>query len=392
MRQMPPLVIHAGRVLTPHEELSDAAVVIEGRTISAVVRRDALTLPVGARELDAKSLTVVPGFVDVHIHGAGGHDVMEGSPDALATIAGTVARTGTTSIVATTVTAAVDATCRSVEAIARFIRGQSPPSRDPAAEYAGIHFEGPFLSHIRCGAQPAEWIIPPSLPVFRRLMESAGGCARILTLAPEIAGALDLVQEARKSGLVVGMGHTDATYAQARAGIERGATHGVHVFNAMRPFSHRETGVVGAILTDARVTAELIADGVHVDPAAMRVLFLAKGASGIVLVSDATAATGMPDGKYQLGPLEVTVSGGVCRNAQGNLAGSTLTLDRALRNIVALSVPLQDAVRMLTSNPARLLGIGKTKGVLAAGADADLVLLDSNLNVRGVLTRGVGLA
>ena len=247
------------------------------------------------------------------------------------------------------------------------------------------------MSHARHGAQPAEWIRPPSVGLFQKLLEAAGGCARILTLAPEIPGALDLVESARKAGLVVGLGHTDATYAETQAAIERGATHGIHVFNAMRPFTHRETGVVGAVLTDPRVTAELIADGVHVDDPAMRILIAAKGFERVVLVSDATAAAGMPDGSYRLGPLEVTVTGGVCRNAHGHLAGSTLTLDRALRNIVALGVPLREALCMLTVNPSRVLGLEKTKGILAPGADADLVLLDSNLEVKGVMTRGVGL-
>ncbi|HEX2711432.1 MAG TPA: amidohydrolase family protein, partial [Candidatus Acidoferrales bacterium] len=214
---------------------------------------------------------------------------------------------------------------------------------------------------------------------------------RILTLAPELPGALDLVGFARHAGLVVAVGHTDATYAETCAAFRRGASHAAHIFNAMRPFSHRETGVLGAVLTACEVTAELIADGVHVDAPAMRLLLAAKGVESLLLVSDGTAATGMPDGKYLLGAGEASVLGGVCRNAEGKLAGSTLTLDRALRNIMALGVPLADTVRMLTLNPARLLGLERTKGVLAPGADADLVLLDADMNVAGVMTRGVGL-
>jgi N-acetylglucosamine-6-phosphate deacetylase len=224
------------------------------------------------------------------------------------------------------------------------------------------------------------------------MLDAASRCARILTLAPELPGALELVDAARDAGLVVGIGHTNATYDQTHAAIRKGAGHAVHVFNAMRPFSHRETGVVGAVLTSPEVTAEVIADGVHVDAPAIRLLLAAKGADRVVLISDGTAATGMPDGKYQLGPLEVTVAGGVCRDAVGHLAGSTLTLDRALRNIVRLGVSVQDAVKMLTLNPARVLGLEKTKGILAPGADADLVVLDSNLKVAGVMTRGAGLS
>src|SRR6266404_4764115 len=185
------------------------------------------------------------------------------------------------------------------------------------------------------------------------------------------------------------MGHTDATYEQARAAMARGVRSATHVYNAMRPFSHRDPGIIGAVLTTPEVNAELIADGVHVEEAAMKLLLLAKGAAHVTLVSDGLSATGMPDGKYMLGKLEVTVSGGVCRNAEGKLAGSTLTLDRALRNVVALGIPLQDAVRMLTANPAKLLGIEFKKGALRTGADADIVLLDENLQVTNVWTRGL---
>lgn len=383
--------IYADRALTPLEEITDCVVLVEDRRISAVGRRDSVRVPPGACEIRAPGMTIVPGFVDVHIHGAGGHDVMEADPAALDAVARTAARFGTTSLVATTVTAALDPTCHSLEGIARFIRDKSPPGGDaPEAEILGIHFEGPFISHARRGVHPEDWIAVPSASSLSRMLGAAAGCGKILTLAPELPGALDLVDAARAEGLVVAMGHTDAIYDEAQAAIQRGARHAVHVFNAMRPFSHRETGVLGAVLTSPDVTTELIADGVHVDPAAMRLLFAAKGAARVVLVSDATSAAGMPDGTYRLGTFEVTVSGGVCRNIHGRLAGSTLTLDRALSNVVALGVPLPDAARMLTLNPATLLGLELTKGVLAPGADADLVLLNSDMHVAGVMTRGAG--
>jgi len=318
---------------------------------------------------------------------------MEASPEALAGVAATAARHGTTTLVATTVTTSEEHICRSTEGIARYIRSAGNlPQGEPRAEVAGIHFEGPFISRVRRGVHSPDWIAAPAVASLERYLQAAAGTGKILTLAPELPGALALVDAARGAGLVVALGHTDATYAEASAAIERGACHAVHVFNAMRPFSHRETGVLGAVLTSAGVTAELIADSVHVDAPAMRLLLRAKGAERVLLVSDGTAATGMPDGKYQLGTFEVIVSGGVCRNAEGRLAGSTLTLDRAIRNIVTLGVSLADAVRMVTLNPARLLGLEGRKGVLAPGADADLVLLDSALNVAGVMTRGVGLA
>ncbi len=387
--------IFADRAFTPYEEIPDAVVVVDGPRIATVGRREQIVVPSAALRREAPGLTVVPGFVDVHIHGAAGRDVMEASPEtpeALSVIAKAAAQRGTTSLVATTVTATEERTCRAVAGIAAWIDSQrrQPAGPAPQAEILGIHFEGPFISAARRGVHPAECITPPSTVLLDKFLAAARGAGRILTLAPELPGALELIAAARQRGLVVSMGHTDATFAEATEAIARGAQHAAHVFNAMRPFAHRETGVVGAVLTAPRVTAALIADGVHVDPAAMRVLLASKGAPGVILVSDGTAATGMPDGIYRLGTFEVKVSGGVPRSLDGKLAGSTLTLDRALRNIIALGVSFGDALAMLTANPARLLRLEGKKGALAPGADADLVLLDSRLEVAGVMTRGAG--
>ncbi len=384
--------IFADRALTPFDDISDAVVVVHGGKIVEVGSRRTVSVPHSARKISTKGKTVVPGFVDVHIHGAGGRDVMEGSAEALETVAGTVARRGTTSLVATTVTASPEEICQSTAGIARFImRTGEAPARELGAEIVGIHFEGPFISAARRGVHPAEWIAAPSADLLAEFLRQARGTALLLTLAPEIPGAMELIATARAAGLVVSLGHTDANYEQAQAAIAAGARHVAHIFNAMRPFSHRGTGILGAVLTSPEVSAELIADGVHVDAAAMRMVWRLKGAEHLILVSDATAATGMPDGKYRLGTMEVNVSGGVCRNKEGRLAGSTLTLDLALRNIVALGVSLQEALPALTSNPARQIGLGARKGILAPGADADLVLLDANLEVAGVMTRGAGL-
>ena len=387
---MTTILLHTARALTPTTEIPDVGILIRDGVIEAIGPRQGMSLPAGAQEIVAAQQTAIPGFVDVHIHGAGGHDVMEGSEEAMSAVTRTVARHGTTSFVATTVTASPDDTCRSVEGIARFIATQHETD-EPRAEVLGIHYEGPFISPARRGVHPKEWIQLPSAELLEKLLHAASGNARILTIAPELLGAAPCIEAARNAGVVVAMGHTDATYEQARMGMARGVRHAVHVYNAMRPFSHRDSGVIGAVLTSPEVTAELIADGVHVEEAAMRLLLQAKGTGCVILVSDGISATGMPDGKYQLGKIEVTVSGGVCRNAEGNLAGSTLTLDRALRNIVALGVSLPDAVRMLTVNPATLLGIEFKKGALRTGADADIVLLDEGLHVTNVWARGVPL-
>lgn len=380
-------LVHVARALTPTAEITDAGILIREGVIEELGPREGMRLPDGAVEFKATRKIAVPGFVDVHIHGAGGRDVMEGSPEALAGVTRTVARHGTTSLVATTVTASPEDTIRSVEGIAHYI-SQQHETDDARAEVLGIHFEGPFLSPVRRGVHPPEWLKLPSLEFLEKLLKAAAGNARILTLAPELLGAMPCIDAARNAGLVVAAGHTDATYEQARAAIAHGVRHAVHVYNAMRPFSHRDSGVIGAVLTSPEVTAELIADGVHVEETAMKVLLQAKGPERMILISDGISATGMPDGNYILGKLEVTVSGGICRNSEGKLAGSTLTLDRALRNITALGIPLADAVRMLTLNPATLLGIEFKKGALRTGADADIVLLDEELQLTNVWVRG----
>jgi len=380
-------LLHPKRAITPYGEINDAAILVREGQIESVGPREAVALPSGAVEVAAVGLTAIPGFVDVHIHGAGGRDVMEGSADALRVVAQKLAQFGTTSFLATTVTAGTDDTIRAVEGIARYVAEQH--KFEPAcAEVLGIHFEGPFLSKARRGVHPADLLQLPSAPVLDRFLKAAAGNARLLTIAPELLGAAPCIDAARNAGLVVSIGHTDATYEQARAAIARGARHATHVYNAMRPFTHRDPGVIGAVLTSTDVTAELIADGIHVDEVAMKILLQAKGSERVVLISDGISATGMPDGKYMLGGIEVTVSNGVCRNAEGNLAGSTLTLDRALRNIVNLGIPLPAAVRMLTQNPASLLGIEFKKGALRTGADADILLLDEALQIRQVWTRG----
>lgn len=387
---MSTLLIHAGRALTPTAEIHDAGILVRDGTIEAIRPRSGMSAPAGAQEIRATGNTAIPGFIDVHIHGAGGHDVMEGSEPALRAITRKVSEYGTTSVVATTVTASTDDTLRAVEGIAGYIARQHETS-EVRAEVLGIHFEGPFISKQRRGVHPSEWIQLPSAETLNRFLKAAAGNARILTIAPEVLGAAPCIDAARAAGLVVSMGHSDATYEQARAAMARGARSATHVYNAMRPFSHRDPGVIGAVLTSPEINAELIADGVHVEEAAMKLLLLAKGTEHVTLVSDGLSATGMPDGKYTLGGFEVTVSGGVCRNAEGTLAGSTLTLDRALRNIVALGIALPDAVRMLTLNPAALLGIEFKKGALRVGADADILLLDEGLHLAGVWARGVAL-
>jgi N-acetylglucosamine-6-phosphate deacetylase len=381
------LLVRAARILTPAEEIRDGALLIEDGKVLAAGAREGLRSPPGASEIDLGNHLIIPGFVDLHIHGAGGHDVMEASSEALTVITRMAARNGTTTMLATTVTASAHETDCSLAGIAKYIA--SPANREPGrCEIAGIHLEGPFISAARRGVHPAKDTAAPSVQRLRAMCGAAGGNVRILTLAPELPGAQELIQYCMETGVIVSLGHTDATYEQATAAIKAGARQATHVFNAMRPFHQRDAGVLGAVLTDPRIIAELIADGVHVDSGAIRLLLATKGTEHILLVSDGTAATGMPDGNYRLGTLEVSVREGICRNEEGQLAGSTLTLDRALRTIVSLGVPLLDAVRMATSQPAAALGLTR-KGQLMPGADADFVVLTPQLKVERVASRAV---
>lgn len=390
---MPTTAIYASRILTPTEEVSDAVILVDGTKITAVGHRDEIQVPSDAIHYAASGSTVVPGFVDVHIHGAGGHDVMEGTARSLDKVTETVARYGTTSILATTVTAPMDQTCHGLEGIARYVHKnkEQHESGKLAAEILGVHLEGPFIAKSQRGVHPVESLVKPSVEALETLMKAADGLVRIVTTAPELPGALKMIEYAAARGIVAAMGHTNADYDEARAGIQAGARHSVHTYNAMRPFEHRDPGILGAILTDPEITAEVIADGHHVAGPAIQILMGTKGFETVILISDGIAATGMRDGIYPLGNFKVTVKDGVCRNEEGKMAGSTLTLDRALRFVVALGVPFADAVKMVTIQPARRIGVAGKKGIIAPGCDADLVVLTPDLRVEGVMTRGVGL-
>lgn len=390
---MPTTAIYASRILTPTEEVSDAVILVEGTKITAVGHRDEIQVPSDAVHYASPGSTVVPGFVDIHIHGAGGHDVMEGMARSLDKVTETVARYGTTSILATTVTAPMDQTCHGLEGIARYVHNHEQPHENGklAAEILGVHLEGPFISKSQRGVHPVDSLVKPSVEALETLMKAADGLVRIVTTAPELPGALKMIEYATARGIVAAMGHTNADYDEARAGIQAGARHSVHTYNAMRPFEHRDPGILGAILTDPEITAEVIADGHHVAGPAIQILMGTKGFETVILISDGIAATGMRDGTYPLGNFKVTVKDGVCRNEEGKMAGSTLTLDRALRFVVALGVPFADAVKMVTIQPARRIGVAGKKGIIAPGCDADLVVLTPDLRVEGVMTRGVGL-
>jgi N-acetylglucosamine-6-phosphate deacetylase len=375
------LVLRGGRVVTP-DGVRDADVIVRGQRIVAVDPPSARGEEVEVVDLAGR--WVLPGFVDLHVHGGGGAQCNTATADDVQRVARFHARYGTTSLLATTVAASVE----DLLAALRAMRAAAAAPAADGAEVLGAHLEGPFLSPRWPGAMDARHFVAPDLAVADRLL--AGGGVRMLTLAPELRGALELVRVAAAAGVVVSMGHTGATYGEASAAVDAGARAATHVFNAMRPFHHREPGVLGAALDLDGVTCEVICDGVHVDAAAMRLLVRSKGPARIALVTDAIEATGLPDGDYRLGARPISVVGGRATLPESEtIAGSTLTMARALRTAVELcGVAVEDAARMASTTPAELLGIADRKGLLAAGRDADVAILDPDLSLAGVLARG----
>ena len=389
----PVKAILAGTIYTPAEEITNGVILIDGNRVARVGPREHVKIPAGAAVVDNQDRIVVPGFIDIHIHGAAGSDLMEATPEAASAVGMYLARHGTTSYLATTVTASLDRTLHALRNLGEIIRsqqsGHGSAEKIAGALPVGIHIEGPFLAAKKRGAHPVSQLRKPSLELAERLLDAAGSTARIFTLAPELEGALTVLEFVRSQGVRIGLGHSNATYEEAERAIAAGASHAVHVYNAMRPFAHRDSGILGAVLTDNRVTAELICDGVHVEAAAIRLLVDAKGVERVVLVSDSSSGAGMPDGNYRLGNFTIHVAGGVCRTVEGNLAGSTITLDAALRNLVSFTgFSYQQCLPATTLTPARILGLEKQKGVIAPGADADFAILDRNYYVTQTYVRG----
>ena len=312
---------------------------------------------------------LTPTFLDIHVHGAAGHDVMHASHAELSTIQRFLASRGTAHYFPTTITAPIDDTLRALEALANAI--ERPTTADEATPL-GIHLEGPFLSHAKRGVHPSDLLQSPSIVLFDRFQQAARGHIRLLTLAPELPGATDLVRHASQSGVRISLGHTNANAAEAVAAIIAGASSATHTFNAMRPLDHREPGVLGTVLDTSSLYSELICDGIHVAPALVRLWLRLKGDQAI-LVTDGMSATGMPDGQYLLGSLAVTVDHGRCSltSHPDTLAGSVLTLDQAVANLQQFTgCPLETAVRCASSHPAALLGLADTIGSLREGQPA----------------------
>lgn len=365
------------RLVTPDDVLENAWIEVADGDIRAFGRRSQGMPADGRRPEDLGDVTVVPGFVDIHTHGGGGATYSTTDPEEARRAAAFHARHGTTTTMASLVTAPLDDLVSQTACLADLVTD---------GVIAGVHLEGPFLSEARCGAHE------PSLlrdPVESDLAKVLGDAVKMVTIAPELPSGLDAIRQTVNAGLVAALGHTDATYEQMIAGADAGATVATHLFNGMRPFHHRDPGPVVAALNDERLLLEVINDGVHLDPQVVRMAMAAAGSGRIALITDAMVATGMPDGRYTLGSLAVDVEDGVARLTTGShsIAGSTLTMGAAFANAVKAGVSLVDASRMASTTPAEAFG-WYTVGAIERGRRADLVVLDQDYAVRKVMRAG----
>ncbi|MGN9795508.1 N-acetylglucosamine-6-phosphate deacetylase [Streptomyces sp. OZ13] len=372
----PPSTVLAGaRVVLPTGTVDNGRVVVEGTKI--VTEASAAE----AHVHDLSGHWVVPGFVDIHNHGGGGASFTSGTAEDVLRGVMTHRRHGTTTLVASTVTGDMDFLAHRAGFLSELVE---------QGDLAGIHFEGPFISPCRKGAHSEELLRDPDPAEVRKLIDAARGTAKMVTLATELPGGIDSVRLLAEHGVIAAIGHTDATYEQTREAIDAGATVATHLFNAMPALGHRAPGPIAALLEDERITVELINDGTHLHPAALELAFRSAGAGRVAFITDAMDAAGFGDGRYQLGPLEVEVKDGVARLVEGHsIAGSTLTLDTAFKRAVTVDrIPVEDVVTAISANPAKLLGAYDRVGSLDPGKDADLVVLDADFALKGVMRRG----
>ncbi|MEB3752330.1 N-acetylglucosamine-6-phosphate deacetylase [Geobacillus sp. FSL W8-0032] len=362
-------------------------VLIEGEKVAAIGPMSSCPTDAGAEVIElSPRFSVVPGFIDIHIHGAAGADVMDATLKALRAMAEALPAEGTTSFLATTMTAPSEQIEAALRNVARYMAEANRPG---AAEVLGVHLEGPFLSPKRTGAQHPRHLVDPNVSLFQRWQEAAGGHIRLVTLAPEREGGLELAAYLKQTGVIASIGHSDAVYDKVKAAIQAGVTHATHLFNGMRGIHHREPGVAGAVLMFEEVMCELIADGLHVAPPMVRFAYRNKGSDGLILITDAMRAKCLGDGRYELGGQEVTVRGQEARLADGTLAGSVLKLADAIRRVLDYTgCTIEEVIRMASWNPAKQLDILDRKGSLRPGKDADVVVLNERYEVMMTFCRG----
>ncbi|KIL39852.1 N-acetylglucosamine-6-phosphate deacetylase [Gordoniibacillus kamchatkensis] len=356
-------------------------VLVRGTAIEAVAAGDHAAEYAADREMDGNGHMLLPGMIDVHIHGADGYDMMDGTTRSVEAVSAACARTGCTSFLATSVSSSIEDLMAMISSVSRVV------GKEPGARIAGIHIEGPYLNAKRKGMQNEQFLRHPDLEEMSAIVRAAGPLVRMVTLAPELPGGLDMIAFLKERGIIAAVAHSDATYEEAKMAFRTGASHVTHCFNGMRPIHHRDPGLIVAALEERDVSVQAIVDDVHLHPAIVRLLHREKGPDNMVLITDALQAMGLGDGTYSFGGHEVTVSHGVARLADGTLASSTVTMNEALAKAVRAGIPLRDAAAMATQTPADLLGL-TAKGRIAPGADADLVLLNDRFEVMWTMVSG----
>ncbi len=374
-------VIYGATIYIPHEQIMDGAILIEGGIIQQVGSTRDMLHTADAQLVNATSLFLAPGFIDLQFNGGFGH-YFTSDPDSIWLVAAELPRFGVTPFIPTVITSPLKIFSKAQNSLAH-----GNTSGKSGATPLGLHFEGPFLNPLKIGAHNPEYLCLPSLDAITDWSPENG--VRLVTLAPELPGALELVERLTTRGIVVSAGHSMATYAEALAGLDTGIRYGTHLFNAMRPLEHRQPCVVGALLSDSRCVVGIIPDGIHLHPAIVELVWAVKGSERLTLVTDAMAAFGMPPGHYQIDHREVTVTEIDARLPDRTLAGSVISLDEALRNFIAFTQsPLSEVLKTITLTPATLLGMDDQRGQIVPGYIADLVLLNPDLVVTQTIVGG----
>ncbi|MDF2713483.1 MAG: N-acetylglucosamine-6-phosphate deacetylase [Paenibacillus sp.] len=331
--------------------------------------------------MDGNGMLLIPGMIDVHIHGASGFDMMDGTEESIQQVSRACAESGCTSFLATSVSSTMDDLLVMMRSVKRVI------GHERGAGIAGIHLEGPYLNVKRKGMQNEKYLRHPDMDEMSLIYREAGDLIKMVTIAPELPGGMELISYLREQGTIIAVAHSDATYEEAKLAFAQGASHVTHCFNGMRPIHHRDPGLVVAAFEEEHVSLQAIVDHVHLHPAIIRLMHRIKGSQGMVLITDALQAMGLGDGSYTFGGHSVQVADGVARLADGTLASSTVTMNKALRYTVELGIPLTEAVRMASTTPADILGLAD-KGRIAQGCAADLVLLNEKFEVQWTMIKG----
>lgn len=368
-------------VLLPHQILPSATVWIANGKVERIETQDHEKFEGDYEPIDGTGMWLIPGMIDVHIHGANGYDMMDGTEASIQEVSRACAATGCTSFLATSVSSTMEDLLNMIRSVKSVI------GREQGARIAGIHLEGPYLNPKRKGMQNEKYLRHPDLEEMKLIFQEAGSLIKMVTIAPELPGGMELISFLKEQDVVIAIAHSDATYEEAKMAFAAGASHVTHCFNGMRPIHHRDPGLIVAAFEEPHVSLQAIVDQVHLHPAIIRLMHRLKGPEGMVLITDALQAMGLGDGNYIFGGHHVTVSEGVARLADGTLASSTVTMNEALRLTVVNGISMTDAVHMASTSPARILGLSH-KGKIEVGYDADLILLDERYQVQWTMIEG----